>query len=92
MYEDTAHAKFFKHNCYQGITRSLVRQSILALEYNNVKLSCKNEDEMKRFLKRGKCGNRGKSGTTKCWSDWIDKLNRAKQIEDTTKRVPLLCW
>ena len=92
MYEASTVAKSYKKVCYHGISKSLMKFTIHALEYNNIKLSCKSPEEMKRFLKRGKCGNRGKRETTKCWTDWIYKLTMIKNVTESSNKVSHLCW
>ena len=92
MYDASTDAKFFKRKCYQGVSKSMIRLTIHALEHYNILLTCKNNEEMKRFLKRGKCGNKGKAQTANCWSNWIRSLTMIKNGTRKADKVPLLCW
>ena len=92
MWNKTNEAKFFKRKCFDGVPRHLVKFTITALERTNILLTCKNKDEMKGFLKRAKCGNKGQRGVAKCWSKWVDQLDIIRRDVNEIVKVALLCW
>ncbi|CAG2116207.1 unnamed protein product [Medioppia subpectinata] len=91
-YQRVHRAKDHVRQCYHGLSASLLRFSVDGIEKMNVKMSCKSDAEMERFLSRSKCGNSGKVGTAKCYTSWTHRLALVRNVTDDAKRVSIDDW
>ncbi|CAG2116399.1 unnamed protein product, partial [Medioppia subpectinata] len=88
-YQRVHRAKDHVRQCYHGLSASLLRFSVDGIEKMNVKMSCKSDAEMERFLARSKCGNSGKVGTAKCYTSWTHRLSLVRNVTDDAKLITI---
>ncbi len=87
-------AKDYVKKCLKGLSKTIISVTIFSTEKVNIKNSnsiCGNKAERNNYIARGRCGNRGKRNTSKCWNNLINNMSNVKNVTDDKLRIPLFC-
>ena len=88
---DSILAKNFLTECTKGMARTV--PSILVYTSGKVgKLICRNKKERSNYISKGKCGNKSKKGTIKCWNELIAIMTNIKNLKNDRNKLPSMCW
>ncbi len=87
-------AKDYVKKCSKGLSKTITSVTILATEKVHIRNSdsiCRNKAERNNYIARGRCGNRGKKNTSKCWNNLINNISNAKNVKDVKLKISLFC-
>ncbi len=76
------------------MSKTITSVTIFATEKVHIKNSdsiCRNKTERNNYIARGRCGNRGKKNTYKCWNNLINNISNAKNVTNVKLKIPLFC-
>ncbi len=92
--ESVNSAKDYAKKCLKGLSKTIITVTIFNTEKVHIKNSnsiCGNKNERNNYIARGRCGNRAKKNTSKCWNNLINNMSNAKKVKNVKLRIPLFC-
>ncbi|XP_054155173.1 uncharacterized protein LOC128953685 [Oppia nitens] len=88
--KDGKAAKNYVKKCLHGMSGTIMSVTIYGAE-KVARGYCNNPQERDAYMSRGKCGNKAKPGTTKCWNNIINVMTNIKHLNVSSAKIPSFC-
>jgi len=89
--ESTDFAKQYGQNCLKSTSQTLMSLASYNFEQVNKQYCAKNGKLKNDFIRWGKCGNKAKVNTEKCWDTMIVSMATTHKVKNTKDRIPVIC-